>query len=162
MASIYLFNLESPIISSCDNKWKTRHFPAGLGLIAGVLRYENHKIRVLDNYVNNFDIENIVDEVKKYRPDFLLFTGFLGNYQYGFLKNISQHLRQLCPHAIQIMGGPMATTIPELILNKFALNYVVLGEGEETILDLLDALQEAGPLPKSRELVFGIKMDRLS
>jgi anaerobic magnesium-protoporphyrin IX monomethyl ester cyclase len=154
VASIYLFNLESPIISSCDNKWKTRHFPAGLGLIAGVLRYENHKIRVLDNYVTNFDIENIVDEVKKYRPDFLLFTGFLGNYQYGFLKNISQHLRQLCPHAIQIMGGPMATTIPELILNKFALNYVVLGEGEETILDLLDALLRGRPPSEVKGIGF--------
>ena len=154
MASIFLFNIESPIMVPCAEKWRAIRFPTGLSLIAAVLFKEKHKITVLDNYVPNVDINSILNEVEKQQPDYLLITGFIRNSQYGFLKSVSHKLRRIAPHAIQIMGGPMATTIPKLILKNFSVNYLVIGEGEETILDLFDALQRKRDISEVKGIGF--------
>lgn len=146
MALIYLANLQGDSESGRRrDRYRTLHFPMGLGLISGVLATTDHTVRVVDNYLPGVSFGQAVAELERAQPDYILFSGFLGNLQYGFVKKACRRIRELCPDAVQICGGPMATTIPELLLAHSNLDYVVIGEGEETILDLLDALERGRP-----------------
>ncbi|HYE84141.1 MAG TPA: B12-binding domain-containing radical SAM protein [Clostridia bacterium] len=73
---------------------------------------------------------------------------------YGFscyIWNISQ-IRSLCsslkkvrPEAVIILGGPEVSYDPaSLLSDNPSVDYVVAGEGEETLLDLLDCITESG------------------
>lgn len=146
MSLIYLANLEQKPEGERRDRFRTLHFPTGLGIISGVLSTTDHELRVVDNYISDRKMEDILQELKDAQPDYILFTGFLGNYQYGFFKTISHKLRELCPNVVLVAGGPMATTVPELLITHSAVDYLVIGEGEETILDLLDAI-ESGRQP---------------
>jgi len=154
MSSVHLFNLKSHAYCAPSEKWRAVHFPIGLSLIAGVLKEKNFNIRVFDNYSDKLPIKDLLTEVEKSQPDYLMFTGFLGNQQYGFLKDISHRLSELCPRSLQIFGGPMATTIPAILLKNYAVDYVVIGEGEETILDLLNALARGRALAEVKGIAF--------
>lgn len=152
MALIYLANLEGKPDKPRADKFRTLHFPTGLGLMSGVLSNTDHEVRVVDNYVPDFTYEQALVELERNQPDYILFSGFLGNLQYGFVKKASRRIKELCPKSTLIIGGPMAAAIPEMLIRFATFDYVVIGEGEETLLDLLDALERG----RSPDTVHGI------
>lgn len=154
MALIYLANIEAERDGVRTDRFRSLHFPTGLGLMSGVLALTDHEVRVVDNYVPANTLRQCLDELEHEQPDYILFSGFLGNYQYPFIKKISARLKILCPRAVQIIGGPMASTIPELLLDYGSLDYVVIGEGEETLLELLDALERGGGVSAISGIAF--------
>ncbi len=141
MTLIYLANLEEKSKRMSRDYIQTLHFPAGLGLISGALSTTDHTLYVLDSYIDKQEPEEILSTISNNRPDYILLTGFLGNYQYSFIKKITHKIRELSPNTIQIIGGTMASTIPGLLIKHSAVDYVVIGEGEETILDLINSIQ---------------------
>lgn len=146
MALIYLANLHELPQGNGPVRTRTLHFPTGLGLMSGLLSTTDHQIGVVDNYVPSSTLEDAVKELERAQPDYILFSSFLGNHQYGFFKRITRQLKELCPRSIQIIGGPMATSIPDLLLDRTSVDYVVYGEGEETLLELLDVLERGGDI----------------
>ena len=157
MALIYLANLQGDSASDQrKDRYRTLHFPMGLGLVSGVLGTTDHAVRVVDNYLPGVSFAQELGELERAQPDYILFSGFLGNLQYGFFKKACRRIRQACPNSVQICGGPMATTIPELLLTHSELDFIVIGEGEETILDLIDALERG----RSPDGVPGIALRR--
>lgn len=122
-------------------KYRTLHFPMGFGLILGALKAtEKYDLSVLDNYVGDLTFNDILQEVELNIPNYILLTGFLGNYQYRFMKQAIATIKNASPTSKVIIGGPMASCIPELLMEKTELDFVVAGEGEDTIVDLLDHL----------------------
>lgn len=53
---------------------------------------------------------------------------------------ITDAVRRASPNAVIIAGNSVATSIPEMLLRNTVVNIAVLGEGDETIVDLLNAL----------------------
>ena len=154
MALIYLANLEESSERTFKDYVRTLHFPTGLGLISGALSTTDHTLHVLDSYVDKQKPEDMLLTISKNKPDFILFTGFLGNYQYSFIKRISCKIRELSPSTIQIIGGTMASTIPELLIKNSAVDYVVIGEGEETILDLINSIQHGHSVSNVKGIAY--------
>jgi len=154
MALIYLANLEERSERTSKDYVRTLHFPTGLGLISGALSTTDHTLHVLDSYVDKQKPEDMLLTISKNKPDFILFTGFLGNYQYSFIKRISCKIRELSPSTIQIIGGTMASTIPELLIKNSAVDYVVIGEGEETILDLINSIQHGHSVSNVKGIAY--------
>lgn len=156
---IYALNIEGKDDDGTESinsgKFKTLHFPMGLGLIlAAVQQNRDDDITVLDNYIPGTSFEEIVKEVEKNTPDDILLSAFLGNYQYGFMKHAIRELKAASPSTNIIMGGPMASCIPELLIDKTPLDIVVYGEGEDTILDLLHHLDEKKDLATCPGLAY--------
>ena len=130
-------------IKSCSSiSLPTLQFPINLGLIAAVLRKEGFSLKIIDNYAVNLSYTKCLKAITSESPEYLLLTGYLGGYSYKFLKKFSKDVKSYSPKTTIIMGGPMATTIPELILAKTDVDIVVIGEGEKTIVDLLHALEK--------------------
>ena len=59
---------------------------------------------------------------------------------------LAAEARRALPHAHIVMGGPHATFFPEHMLANPAVDTVVLGEGEETIVELVERLALGGDL----------------
>lgn len=132
----------------------TLHFPINLGLIAAVLRKEGFSLKIIDNYAVNLSCIQCLKIIASEKPKYLLLTGYLGEYSYKFLKKFSKDIKNCSPQTTIIMGGPMATTIPELIIAKTDVDIVVIGEGEEIIVDLLHALGKKRDLTNVNGICF--------
>ena len=69
------------------------------------------------------------------------------SHDWPLAKSIIQALRQANPRATIICGGEHVTAVPEFCLKDCPeIDICVLGEGEETIVDLLGSLSTSRPL----------------
>ncbi|MBT6048944.1 MAG: B12-binding domain-containing radical SAM protein [Candidatus Scalindua sp.] len=134
-----------------DSRITTLHFPMGLGIIAAVLKNAGWPFSTYDSYVNG-TTEGFMKMIQQKCPDAVLLSGFLGNYSYKFVKDISLKIKSLNKNTIIIIGGPMASSIPYLLISKTSIDFVVKGEGECTIIELLEAID----INKSPAKVKGI------
>lgn len=126
---------------------KTLHFPMGLGLVLAAIKSRtDFQISVLDNYIPDVSFEEILTKIELAPPDFVLLSSFLGNYQYGFIKEAIRRFKALAPKTTVIIGGPMASCIPRLLIEKTPVDFVVIGEGEATSVDLLLKLSNGDPI----------------
>lgn len=57
------------------------------------------------------------------------------------VRNIIDIIRRDNPEAVIILGGPHATIYPKETLETLKADFVIIGEGEEAFVSLLDALQ---------------------
>ncbi|MBU1922992.1 MAG: cobalamin-dependent protein, partial [Candidatus Omnitrophica bacterium] len=55
-----------------------------------------------------------------------------------FLREITQLIKEVSPKKPIFLGGPLVTSLPEIVLKNTAADYAILGEGELTIIEFLD------------------------
>lgn len=155
---ILIANL-SPQLISCHEglnprrRFATTHFPMGLGIVAAVLSETGRQFKVYDSYVDG-TTDGFLKTMENDKPDILLLSGFLGNYTYPFVKDITQKVKTINSSTVIIIGGPMATTIPDLLVSKTAIDFAVKGEGERTIVELLNAIEKKLDLALVKGIYF--------
>jgi radical SAM superfamily enzyme YgiQ (UPF0313 family) len=114
-------------------------FPTGLAMIAQVLR-EDHDVQIVDlnilrmSYENPEDLLAMVDR----ETDVVGITGLITNY--ATVKMIIGALKYFLPNVPIIVGGALGSSIPEIMLRKAGADICVIGEGEETAVDLFKQL----------------------
>ncbi|CAB5083801.1 hypothetical protein D3OALGA1CA_413 [Olavius algarvensis associated proteobacterium Delta 3] len=146
--NVILANLVPDVAVSHDSgtyrqKMSNLHFPIGLGIIAAVLSRHGILFDTYDSYVDG-TTRGFLELLERKPYDMVLLSGFLGNYTYRFLMQLSGDIKAVSPKTVIIIGGPIASTIPELLLRNTPVDYAVVGEGEETIVDLLGAFRRKG------------------
>lgn len=95
---------------------------------------------------------DVVGQIAQIRPRYVLLTSMFSFEQCivdSLVKDIKEHL----PHIIVILGGIHATVRPEWHFEESCPDFIVLGEGEETIIELLEELDKEEPKP---EMIQGI------
>ena len=121
--------------------------PIGLALIAAVLEKEGYRVAVLDANALGLQPEQI--------PSLLADIDVAGvtamTSTIGGATAIVRCLKKASPDLAVILGGAHATLLPEETLrNNQGIDVIVRGEGEETIIKLLQALenkQTLGDIP---------------
>ncbi len=112
--------------------------PLGVGYIASYVRDRGYSVAIVD--CTFLTEEEAVRRVRIMKPR------VLGIYSMSGMKDsalrLARRLRDSC--TLLICGGPLPTVSPEEFLGTFDL--AVIGEGEETVLDLLRSLDsDRGP-----------------
>ncbi len=129
--------------------------PIGIAYLAASVRAAGHEVLFIDAigeaieqvyyfgrknlYVNGLTQEQILDRL----PADVQFicVSFPFSHEWPLAKKICSALKNSFPDAVIIGGGEHATAMPEFILKDCtAIDYLVLGEGEETVTDLIAAL----------------------
>src|SRR4030095_4207394 len=67
---------------------------------------------------------------------------------------VAEAIRARFPHALLVLGGEHGTAVPEHVLATSPFDVVVLGEGEETFVELLRARADKRPLTTVKGLAF--------
>jgi radical SAM superfamily enzyme YgiQ (UPF0313 family) len=69
---------------------------------------------------------------------------------------LGEHIRRSFPQAVLVLGGEHGTAVPEHVLGTSVFDIVVTGEGEETFVRLLNAVDAGAPLSAVKGIVFRI------
>ncbi len=107
--------------------------PVGIGYLAGSLKQAGHSVEAMDLRVekNNFDY---LSKIKEIHPDFIGISMMSSGYKhsYALVNKIKKNIA-----AKVVIGGPHPSTVKEKALEECLADYAVLGEGEETLSELL-------------------------
>lgn len=114
-----------------------KHVPYGLSMIASVLDSAGIATAVLDANAYRLGIDEISEIMKEDRFDVIGVTGLVTQYRY--VKEIVRVARKVHRDATIILGGGLATSMPFEVMKLLPeVDIVVIGEGEETILELVE------------------------
>lgn len=114
----------------------------GLGYLAAVLEQNGYDVDVIDCQALNIHYEEFEQEISKRKPDVVGFTSI--TLTYNSALHLSEITKRLHPKCLIVLGGPHATFWDEEALQECpSLDIVVRGEGEYTMLELVQKL-EAG------------------
>ena len=67
---------------------------------------------------------------------------------------VAQAVREKFPEALLVLGGEHGTAVPDHVLTTSPFDVVVLGEGEETFVELLRARRAGRPLSEVKGIAF--------
>lgn len=130
--------------------------PLGLAYLGAVLEKRGIEVKIVDSLIegwhNRTEIsENVIriglsfgeikEIIRNYNPDMVginnLFTMQRVNAHriYEIAKNIDHEV-------ITVAGGAHPTVLPEMVLSDNNVDFVVMGEGEKTIIDLIDVIED--------------------
>lgn len=122
--------------------------PIGIAYLGAVVRNRGHEVFLVDGELTG--LEGIVEEAKRLGPDIVGVTCWTINR--GAVWELCRALKRVLPKAFLVLGGQHASIYPEHIFQKTHAGAVVIGEGEETLCELLEVLGSGGDLA----LVSGI------
>lgn len=110
----------------------------GLAYIAQVLRQDGHRIQVLDINAYRWPPAVVEAKIKESRFDMAGITGKI--IDYPEVKWLASVVKKHHPRATVVLGGGLATSIPEFTLRHIEADVLVMGEGEETAVELARTL----------------------
>jgi anaerobic magnesium-protoporphyrin IX monomethyl ester cyclase len=117
--------------------------PVGLALIAAILENEGYVVNLIDANALTLrpgDVAAMVND-----SDIVGITAMTPTI--GAALNVAGQLKQINPAPVVIIGGAHPTLMPEETLNASpAIDIVVRGEGDVTVIDLLRTLEDERPL----------------
>lgn len=124
-----------------DNDSYIHWFPQGLASIAAVLKKEGYEVEIYNQDVHHYPEKHLTAYLDNNDFDVIGVSIIAGYYQYQKLLAISQAIAKSRNRpAHYIIGGHGPSPEPEYFLKKTEADFVVIGEGEETIVELLAAL----------------------
>jgi anaerobic magnesium-protoporphyrin IX monomethyl ester cyclase len=119
--------------------------PLGLGYLAHALKSRRgDQVAVLDGRRHRLGIEAIVAEALRLRPGAIGVTAM--TFEAPEAIALIARLKDRLPDTPVILGGPHATGCGPSLLTETRADYLVLGEGEDALCELLDALEGRGDL----------------
>jgi len=124
--------------------------PLGIAYLASSLRAAGHTAEIRD--LHDFTWLQVSKLLRALAPDVVGITCFTMNRANAL--RLASLVKKELPASVVIMGGPHATFFPEHILQNPAVDIVALGQGEETLVEVIAALQGNGDLRQIQGLVF--------
>ncbi len=132
-------------------------FPSGIAYISAVLREKGYNLHKLN--LNNTDkpvAQVLINVINQNHIDVVLTGGLSG--QYGSIRNIVEVVKKNGSQLQTIVGGGIITSAPIYAMKALEfVDYGVIGEGEITICELLDAIENKKSIKKIPHLVVNDK-----
>ena len=110
------------------------YFPYGLGYVAAVLQNAGFEIDVLDCQALQISDDEIRERIRSSAFDAVGIGAF--STQFGAVRWMADYIKAVRGDVPIVLGGPMATHSWRLSLDQTKIDFAVLGEGEETAVDL--------------------------
>ena len=123
-----------------DNESYISQFPIALGYIAAVLEKEGHHVEIYNQDQYHYPDEHLTAYLDKNKFDFIGVSVVAGYYQYRKLLKISTAINNSRQRPCYLLGGHGPAPEPEFFLRKTGADFVIIGEGEATVVELLNAI----------------------
>ena len=124
--------------------------PLGILYMASYIRKFGHHPDLIDLSLFNISDDESVERIIKKKPDVVAFTATTP--QINSAVRIIKKLGEISDVPV-VLGGSHATIMPDEMMREHKdIDYIVIGEGEKTILELMDAMER----PTNPEDVAGI------
>ena len=117
--------------------------PLGLAYLASMLEKEGHEVKIVDGpalaTVEDYGFEELANDLRNFKPRVVGISAAYSQMEY--VKKSLSLIKAIIPECITVLGGSLATSMPE-ILNEFEnLDYGVYGEAEFTFAEILKKIE---------------------
>jgi anaerobic magnesium-protoporphyrin IX monomethyl ester cyclase len=139
--------INPPVISVSEPWFDEPDFVrTSIAFLAGYLKkYSNHEIFCLDAKFEKLRFADVIEKCRFLKPDLIGLTAFTNEIKpAAYLAGL---IKKDWPQIYTVIGGAHITALPEQTMNEFpTFDIGVFGEGEETFLELCNALENNTPL----------------
>jgi anaerobic magnesium-protoporphyrin IX monomethyl ester cyclase len=119
---------------------ETPSAPLGLCYVASAFEKAGAQVRILDYIVCKYSPEKLFEELTAFNPDVIGITSVTMNFLIA--ASIIRDAKRFFPDAVAVMGGPHVSFDYADTLNAFPeIDLIVVGEGEQTIFELVPAIR---------------------
>lgn len=125
--------------------------PLGLTYLGAVLERAGHRVKIVD-YTARFPYPALPDILREFKPDLIGLTATTPSFESA--RRLAGELRELAPAVPVVLGGAHVTCTPEAVRADGLFAAGILGEGEETMVELAGRLRGGGF--SGRETIRGI------
>ncbi|MBW1681153.1 MAG: cobalamin-dependent protein [Deltaproteobacteria bacterium] len=137
-----------------DRDGQYYEFPLGLGYISAVLKHHGYSVDSLNlNHFPEDDLSDLIQSTIIRKAIDVVCTGGLSTH-YQKLRALLELIKSVDRDLVTIVGGGIVCSEPELMQNALGFDIGVVGEGEETIVELAEALTTGRDLHTVQGLVF--------
>ena len=126
---ITLVNISSPEF--------LRTAPLGLLYVGGALKKAGYEVEIL--HFPPEEIDRFAADIASRNPLFVGFSLFTSN-QTRFSAQLSRKIKESCDSPV-VWGGVHPSMVSEQTLGESYIDTIVIGEGEETVVELADAIE---------------------
>src|SRR5262245_43265757 len=140
--------------------------PLGLAYVAGSLRHRGFELKVVDAvgegadiqttdckcYLTGYRFKHIVKRIPA-DTDIVGIT-LVFTHEWPAVVQLIDLIRARFPKAAIVIGGEHVTSMPEFSLLTSKADVAVLGEGEETAVELVQALRDGRPLANVEGIAY--------
>ncbi len=141
------------ISSGSYGKFITPMPPIGLAYLLAAVEKSGYSVVFYDDFIEKGNNEKIIKLLKKYRPKIIGLPLYTSPVVYR-VQEIVAFARQLLPDSYIVLGNLHANYFAEDILKNKEADVVVLQEGEETIVELVKAIENKLPFENVNGIVF--------
>jgi len=118
--------------------------------LASFIQREGHEVRI---YERNIDTKSVLRAMEEFGPGAVVCT-LQHTQQIRDTQAVCREVRALRPDLPILCGGLTASHFSELILKEGLADYVGIGEGEYTLLELLEAVDGQRELSTVQSIVY--------
>lgn len=130
-------------------------FPMNLASIAASLSIGGYKVEMLDFDVEDVDERKMENKLKNFSPLIVGISCYTPTVING--HRIASLVKKITPSVVIVVGGPHISALPARTLDEFgSFDIGVIGEGEETIVELADAISRGDDIKAIKGIVFRI------
>ena len=131
-----------------DNDSYIHWFPQGLAYIARAMKDAGHEVVIYNQDAYHYPESHLTEYLSKNRFDAVGVSIVAGYYQYRKLLLLAEAINKVPNRPYFIMGGHGPAPDPEYFLKKTGADFIAIGEGERTAVELLSALEHKSDLSK--------------
>jgi radical SAM superfamily enzyme YgiQ (UPF0313 family) len=110
----------------------------GLGYLAAVAEKNKHKVKIIDCNLGIHD-NHLIETAREFNPEIIGITATTPVFRNAI--RTASILRSIFPEAVLICGGAHPSADPQSAIGAGVFDFLVLGEGEETFLELISYLE---------------------
>lgn len=134
-------NGDNPYNPNSREKVGSYIMPLGLAYISTVLKKAGNDVTVLNLNNEEGTVREILKRVDFYMEYDIAFIGGLSMY-YPHIKDIIENMRLFSKRTLIAVGGGIITAQPEIMFKLLRPDYGIIGEGEQTCLELIKCVEK--------------------
>jgi anaerobic magnesium-protoporphyrin IX monomethyl ester cyclase len=120
------------------------YLPLGLGYVATAMRRAGYGFDLLDLDAHPRTRQETEHFLRTNRYDVVALGTLVTGYRQ--VKWIARTIKEAFPETVVVAGNTVAQSIPEILLRRTGADVAVLGEGDQTIVELLERLSASRSL----------------
>ena len=115
--------------------------PIGLAYVAAALEKNGFQVEIIDNYLLEKTAEELKLEIKKKAPELVGIT--CSSVTHKQCLETAKTVKEVLPSCKVVVGGWHPSYMPDTMLQHEEIDYVVVGEGERAIVELINHITES-------------------
>ena len=113
--------------------------PLGVMSLSTVMEMNGYNVEIIDQSVDYFTSSELIKKIKEFSPVFVGISAYTESIDESL--RLCKYIKSKCSDTIIVLGGPHPSVDPEYCMKSKYVDFIVLGEGEATNLELAEAIK---------------------